>query len=153
MAEIDVGAKPNYSTYSDGKTSIEYTNPAGVDFVVDTVEIFLKSSLNHTITVGAFSGSNPFTSQDSISLGTVYGAGSYHTYTGLSIDFRAGERIGMYDSRSTSYGSWSGSGRRYVGNAFGAGELTYITCNNTCLYGTGETATAGSIPQPIWWIN
>lgn len=141
-----VGAKP-VRKYTDGsgKTHIEKTNPAGVDFVVDTVEIFLSSSVTHTITVGAFSGSNPFTSQDSISLGTVMGTGSYHTYTGLSIDFSAGDRIGAFDDKSLSLALPLGSGFSYVGNAFGAGAVTFSSNVYGCLiYGTGDVAAVGS---------
>ena len=101
---MEVGAKParKYSE-NGGRTLIEYTNPADVDFVVNTVEIYLAPALWHTITVGAFSGSNPFTSQDSVNLGTVLGTGSYHTYTGLSIDFKSGERIGAYDNAQLGF--------------------------------------------------
>lgn len=141
-----VGAKPA-KKYTDGsgKTHIEKTNPAGVDFVVDTVEIFLPSSLYHTIIVGAFSGSNPFTSQDSVSLGTVWGAARYHTYTGLSVDFSAGDRIGAFDNGSLSLALPLGSGFSYTGNAFDAGAVTFGGNVYGCLiYGSGEIATVGS---------
>lgn len=141
-----VGAKPiKKYTVSRGTTLIEYTNPAGVDFVVDTVEIFLTPSIRHTITVGAFSGSNPFTSQDSISLGTVMGTDSYHTYTGLSIDFKSGERLGAYDTTELGVAQTPlGAGRKYAGNAFGAGAVTFNNAYPCCIYGTGDVAAVGS---------
>lgn len=140
-----VGAKPvRKYTDNQGKTHIEKTTPADVDFVVNTVEIFLTQSSYHTIIVGAFSGSNPFTSQDSISLGTVYGAGSYHTYTGLSIDFSAGDRIGAFDNNRLSLALPLGSGFAYVGNAFGAGAVTFSNTYRCLIYGTGDVAAVGS---------
>lgn len=141
-----VGAKPTekYTDYG-GRTLIEYTNPADVDFVVNTVEIYLISGDNHTITAGAFSGSNPFTSQDSVNLGTVTGTNSYHSYTGLSIDFKSGERIGAYDNAQLGLAQTpSNAGRNYVGNAFGAGAVTFNNTYPCCIYGSGEIAAVGS---------
>ena len=141
-----VGAKPTKkSTVISRSTLIEYTNPADVDFVVNTVEIYLTSGFNHTITAGAFSGSNPFTSQDSVNLGVVTGTDSYHSYTGLSIDFKSGERIGAYDTASLGVAKTPlGAGKKYAGNAFGAGAVTFVNTYPGCIYGSGEIAAVGS---------
>jgi hypothetical protein len=138
-----VGAKPT-KRYGENsrKTQVEYTNPADVDFVVSTVEIYIDMTGN--VTIGAFSGSNPFTSEDYVEVGSLSG-GSYRTITGLSIEFKAGQRIGAYSTGQLGLAqSPPGFGRNYNGNAFTGSPVTFSNTYPCCIYGSGEIASVGS---------
>lgn len=142
---IDIGAPAvdrQYS-FSPKYTILSVENPANGDGTITQVEIYANVDMTGA-KVGTFYGSAPdFTSRDNETIGNV-ASGAKQTFTGLNIDVKTGDLIGIYYSSGNIDANMSGSGLYYYsGDAFGAGSLTYTLYANwdISINGTGETDT------------
>ncbi len=145
---LDIGdAATKRATYapSSGYTRINYGNPANADGTINTVSVYFVTAATG-VEVGTFSsgGSGQFTVRDYATIGSV-AAGSTQTFTGLNIQVKAGDYIGIYFvTGQISRDNTGGSGVYYAsGNKFGGGANTYTFMSGAVysLYGSGFSGT------------
>ncbi|MBA7530408.1 hypothetical protein ES705_22615 [subsurface metagenome] len=151
MADIDIGSPAINRAYDmlvGGRTEINNVNPANLDGIIDTVEIWVFTSMTGVM-IGTFDklDGNIFKCRDSVAIGNV-ASGAKRTFPGLSIEVKAGDYIGIYSAtgrieKDTNLGNqwwfklghWIDPGDQ---NTFGL--LTNCYCS---LYGSGEEVALG----------
>ncbi len=151
MADIDIGSPAINRAYDvtlGGRTEINNDNPANLDGIIDTVEIWAATTLN-ACRVGTFEklNGNIFKCRDSVAIGTVT-SGAKRTFSGLSITVKTNDYIGIYATvgkleKDINLGNnwWF-----KVGEFIDPGDQqTYeLMVNTYCsLYGSGEELALG----------
>ena len=158
MPDIDIGVGDFSSSYSTGAPSMELDrgNPANGTGILDTVKIKINTNKSTINKVGTFSGSGTdWASRDYAQLGTL-NTGN-HTITGLSIDVVTNDIIGHYLlAGRVSYYDSGKTGMLYIlpmVDKFDGNTYTYNTTDQAGMgldvYATGETVSAGAIPQML----
>lgn len=146
---IDIGPGATSRSTSNASalyTSIDLANSANADGTLNIVELWFDSSATG-VKVGTFYGTAPnFTSRDVATIGSVTG-GSKQTFTGLSIQVRNGDYIGIYYASGTIRYDLTGGADVYSksGDQFGAGSQSYTQYAGDAIsaYATGVESGGG----------
>lgn len=155
MAAIDIGAAAIDRNFhrSAGTTYVTEDNSANGTGVIDTVETWFRAgSPGSDVEVATFidEGSNVLSTRDSELLGSVTD-GSKQTFSGLDMDVRTGDWLGIYmtagqierTNETAGQGIWQKGGDYIPASSAG---FTYISNHGWfSLYGTGTTAWIGTI--------
>lgn len=151
MADIDIGSPAidrAFDTTVGLRTEINNFNPANLDGIIDTVEIWAFASMTG-VRIGTFEklDGNIFKCRDSVAIGNV-ASGAKRTFPGLSIEVKAGDYIGIYASTGNIEKDINLGNNWWfiVGEFIDPGDqATYSLLTNAhcSLYGSGEEVALG----------
>jgi len=136
-APIDIGseATDRASSTSAVYTSINKDNPANSDGLISSVEIWANTNLTGC-KVGIFykTNGNTLKCRSATTIGAVT-AGSKQTFSGLSLEVRAGDYIGLYAASGKLEFSTSG----YQGNWYYSGDACVVGSEQSYDFEAGTT--------------
>jgi|GEM_PF-1361509 hypothetical protein len=152
LIDIGPGATNRGSTFPTGNTLVDNNNWANDTGTLDTIEVWANSNLSN-FKIGTFSGSGTdYDDRDYETIGSIT-SGSKQTFTGLSIDVAANDKLGCYCSSGLLERDTSGFDNVYYvsGDKLGTGVNSYAIAAGDAIsiYGTGATSAATISPSAI----